>query len=225
MGTDDIQCVIFDCQGTLIDSERLTCIALVRIFNQMGACLSVDDLLPYFSGGKTADILLNTCRITGISADIDQLEKLYRQELDHLFLTQLKPMAGAVRLLDYLSQQGIEYCVTSNAPYEKMWSDLTLAGLAPYFTGRVFSAFEANSWKPEPDLVRYCAMRMGFALQNCLYVDDTKQGVEAGIQAGVMSYQLCSPIRVQQQAHPQARVIQHLEQLEAVIDEVRLSQP
>lgn len=219
MGKHDIQCVIFDCQGTLIDSERLTCMALVRIFNQMGACLSVDDLLPHFTGGKTVDILLNTCRITGISADIDQLEVLYRQEIDALFMTQLQPMAGAVCLLECLKQQGIEYCVTSNAPYEKMLSDLTLAGLENYFTGRIFSAFEANSWKPEPDLVRYCAMRMGFALQNCLYVDDTKQGVEAGIEAGVMSYQLCSPARLQQPTHPQARVIHHLQKLETVVEQ------
>ncbi len=60
----------------------------------------------------------------------------------------------------------------------------------PYFTGKVFSAFEANSWKPEPDLIRYCAMNMGFLLDECIYVDDTAKGVEAGVLAGVTTFQV-----------------------------------
>lgn len=190
MAEKKTRCVIFDCEGTLVDSERLCCEALVRIFNDLGADLSVDDVAQHFSGGKIADILNTTLELVGMSADLDVLETRYRQELEMLFSSQLKPMRGVIRLLETLGRNHIEFCVASNAPRKKMESVLQRAGLMHYFSGKVFSAFEANSWKPEPDLIRYCAMNMGFALDECIYVDDTAKGVEAGVQAGVDTFQV-----------------------------------
>ncbi|MCV5216794.1 HAD-IA family hydrolase, partial [Escherichia coli] len=54
----------------------------------------------------------------------------------------------------------------------------------------MFSAFDANSWKPEPDLIMYSAMSMGFLPSDCLYIDDTPKGVEAGLNAGIKTVQL-----------------------------------
>ncbi|EKO3575003.1 HAD-IA family hydrolase [Vibrio metschnikovii] len=209
-----IRCVIFDCEGTLIDSERLSCIALVRVFNELGVSLTLENVLQHFSGGKIADILINTSKFAGINADIDRLELRYRQELTALFHAELKPMPGAIDLLEQLKRYNIEYCVASNAPHDKMAAELRLAGLESYFTGgRIYSAFEANSWKPEPDLVRYCAMSMGFSLADCMYVDDTPKGVEAGISAGVMTFQLCSPLFSHPVLHPDVITLHHLQQL------------
>lgn len=214
-----IRCVIFDCEGTLIDSERLSCIALVRVFNELGVSLTLENVLQHFSGGKIADILVNTCQFAGISADIDQLELRYRQELTSLFDTELKPMPGAINLLEQLKRHNIEYCVASNAPHDKMVAELRLAGLERYFTGgRIYSAFEANSWKPEPDLVRYCAMSMGFSLADCVYVDDTPKGVEAGLRAGVVTFQLCSPLLVHPVSHADVIALDHLDQLMAFLN-------
>ncbi|CAH8189162.1 HAD family hydrolase [Vibrio aestuarianus] len=185
-----INCIIFDCEGTLVDSERLCCEALVEVFNQFGAELSFDQIRNHFEGGKIADILIQTRTYAKIDADIDLLEKRYRVELDRLFQQRLLPMEGALELLNYLDQQGIEYCVASNAPKEKMVLILERCGLNTFFEGRIFSAFEANSWKPEPDLIRYCAMSMGFLVEECIYVDDSEKGVEAGVNAEVPTFQL-----------------------------------
>ncbi|EKO3408387.1 HAD-IA family hydrolase [Vibrio fluvialis] len=190
MADKKTNCVIFDCEGTLVDSERLCCEALVRIFNDLGAELSISDIAQNFEGGKIADILNTTLELAGMSADIDVLETRYREELEALFAAELKPMDGVITLLDTLNNHDIEFCVASNAPRKKIESILQLAGLMPYFTSKVFSAFEANSWKPEPDLIRYCAMNMGFLLDECIYVDDTAKGVEAGVLAGVTTFQV-----------------------------------
>lgn len=187
---NQIQCVIFDCDGTLIDSEKLCCRALATVFNHYGAQMSVQDALAHFEGGKLADILFTTAERLGISVLLDELEPCYRQEVDRLFRQHLKPMSGATELLIELKARGIEYCVASNGPREKIERSLFLAGLLPYFQGRIFSAFDANSWKPEPDLIQYSAMNMGFSLSQCLYIDDTAKGLEAGLRAGVETIQL-----------------------------------
>ncbi|EGA69751.1 putative phosphatase/phosphohexomutase, partial [Vibrio sinaloensis DSM 21326] len=190
MTKPQIKCVIFDCDGTLIDSERLCCEALCKVFSDFGSNLSIEDAMSHFEGGKLADILAQTRQRLGVKVSIDKLEPLYREYLDQLFDQQLKPMEGVFELLDSLKSKGIEYCVASNGPRSKIEHSLRLTGLLPHFEGKIFSAFDTNSWKPEPDLVMYSAMNMGFRLDECLYVDDTPKGLEAGVRAGVKTIHL-----------------------------------
>ncbi|WP_235868469.1 HAD-IA family hydrolase [Vibrio ezurae] len=180
-----MKCVIFDCEGTLVDSEKLCCQALVSVFNSVDVKLSLDEALAHFNGGKLSDILMQTTKRLGIKADIDELVLMYREKSKVLFQDQLMPSKNAVMVLDKLKQLGIEVCVVSNGPLSKLESQLEISGLARYFKGSMFSAFEANSWKPDPDLIRYAAMRMGFQGKDCLFVDDTQQGVQAGLAANI----------------------------------------
>lgn len=184
------QCIIFDCDGTLVDSERLCCQALCETFDQFGATLSVQEAASHFEGGKLADILSATKKRLGVNVSLDKLEPIYRQRLDQLFEEQLEPMDGVFETLDFLKSAGIEYCVASNGPSDKIQKSLELTGLLPFFNGKIFSAFDTNSWKPEPDLILYSAMNMGFRLQDCIYVDDTPKGLEAGVRAGVKTIHL-----------------------------------
>ncbi|MDN3611694.1 HAD family hydrolase [Vibrio ostreicida] len=186
----DTQCVIFDCDGTLVDSEQLCCKALCDVFNRFDVHLSIEMAMEHFEGGKLADILTSMKQRLGLKASLDELEPMYREVLEGLLTAHLQPMDGVFELIDYLKAKEIEYCVASNGPKEKIERSLELTGLLPYFSGRIFSAFDNNSWKPEPDLVQYCAMHMGFSPQQCLYVDDTPKGLEAGLRAGIKTVQL-----------------------------------
>jgi len=205
-------CVIFDCEGTLVDSEHLCCEALVEVFNEIGAELTIEDVIENFEGGKVADILNSTLQLAGKTADIDVLERRYRDVLEPLF-NHLKPMKGAINLIDWLRKSEIEFCVTSNASHDRIESVLRSAGLLKYFEGKIFSAFEANSWKPEPDLIRYCAMNMGFPLEECVYVDDTIKGIKAGLNAGVTTFQMTPIAWKNRISHPDVTVLDDLEQL------------
>ncbi|CAM3038065.1 HAD-IA family hydrolase [Vibrio rarus] len=180
-----MKCVIFDCEGTLVDSEKLCCQALVSVFTSFGATLTMEEVQRHFNGGKLADILMETSQRLGVQVDIDQLESLYREKTKVLFQAKLAPSHNAHSVLKTLNKLGIEVCAVSNGPRSKLESTLEISGLAHYFTGAMFSAFEANSWKPEPDLIQYAAMRMGFRTSECLFVDDTLQGVRAGVAANI----------------------------------------
>ncbi|MEZ8100866.1 HAD-IA family hydrolase [Vibrio bivalvicida] len=209
------QCVIFDCDGTLVDSERLCCLALCDTFNHFGAILSMDEAVSHFEGGKLADILAATKQRLNVNVSIDRLEPIYRQRLDQLFEEQLKPMDGVHEVLEYLNEQGIEYCVASNGPRDKIERCLELTGLLPFFKGKIFSAFDTNSWKPEPDLIFYSAMNMGFKLEECIYVDDTPKGLEAGVRAGVQTVHLTG---LNDKHHTlELKKISHLRELEEML--------
>ncbi|WP_261818195.1 HAD-IA family hydrolase [Vibrio gallicus] len=180
-----IKCVIFDCEGTLVDSERLCCQALVNTFAQFDVKISMEEALRHFDGGKLSEILLQTCFRRHLAVDIDELEPLYREEARILYEQHLQPMVYAKDVLDELKRRDIEVCVMSNSPRARIEAQLTFTELDSYFKGRIFSAFDANSWKPEPDLVQFAAMSMGFLPSECLCIDDTSKGIQAGVSANV----------------------------------------
>lgn len=183
-----IRCVIFDCDGVLVDSERLCCQALADVFTAYGANTTASEFMQHFQGGQLADILSQARQRLQISASLDQLLPRYRMALEKLYQKELKPVAGVCQVLDRCDRNQVDYCVVSNNPRSKIERNLDLAGLLPRFDGMYFSAFEANSWKPEPDLLLYSMMHMGYSAEECIYIDDTLAGVEAGVRAGITTY-------------------------------------
>ena len=189
----EIRCVIFDCDGTLVDSERLCNQALVNIFTRQGGTLTLATCMAHFQGGKIVDILNETRERAGVRLPIDILEPMYREECRQLFEQHLKPIAGVPELLAHLTEMGIDMCIASNGPIQKMEQTLGLTKLMPYFEHKLFSGFEASSWKPDPDLLHFAAMHMGYRLQDCVFVDDTRNGVLAGVNAGIPTFHYAAP--------------------------------
>lgn len=213
-----IKCVLFDCDGTLVDSERLCCVAIVETFAQVGVTLRLDAVMDNFVGGKIADVLTSAQELAGSHVSLDLLEPIYREQTQRLFEEQLRPMEGAVELLDFLDQSGIEYCVVTNSPTHKAKKMLVTVGLEQRFNNRVISAFDANSWKPEPDLLQYAVTMMGFLPDECLYIDDTAKGVKMGVAAGIQTIHFALSCDYQQNSSTcltsMSEVIKHIEKAE-----------
>ncbi|MGR5126522.1 HAD-IA family hydrolase [Photobacterium swingsii] len=211
--TTDIQCIIFDCDGTLVDSEKISQQALTETFAQFGITLDAASYWQHFKGGKMSDILAETCARVGLRVRVDDLEPIYRKACERLFLQGVKPIAGVPELLDTLNRQGYEMCIASNAPNEKIKHTLELTGLYHYFKGKIFSGFDANSWKPEPDVIHYAAMLMGMPLNRCVFIDDTVRGVEAGINANIQTFHLLSTPSAQKIEHPNVTPLNNMTEL------------
>ncbi|MGF1693252.1 HAD-IA family hydrolase [Photobacterium kagoshimensis] len=209
----DIQCIIFDCDGTLVDSEKLSQQALAETFAQFGITLDATSYWQHFKGGKMSDILAETCTRVGLNVRIDDLEPIYRKACKRIFLQGIEPIAGVPELLDTLNNQGYQMCIASNAPIEKIKHTLELTGLYHYFVGKIFSGFEANSWKPEPDVIHYAAMLMGVPLNQCIFIDDTVRGVEAGINANIQTFHLLSTPGGQKIEHPNVIPLNNMAEL------------
>ncbi|NJD08310.1 MAG: HAD family hydrolase [Methylococcaceae bacterium] len=175
------EAIIFDCDGTLVDSERLGNQVLVDCAAELGVPLTLDEALAQFMGGRMADAVAYIESRLGRRLPADFTERA-RQRMESVFRAELQVVAGAETVLRELA---IPYCVASSGPRDKIELSLGLTGLLGYFEGRIFSAYEIGRWKPEPDLFLHAAAVLGVSPDRCAVVEDSVLGVRAGVAAGM----------------------------------------
>lgn len=176
--------IIFDCDGVLVDSETITNQVLVDYINEFGTSLTLDDALELFRGGALADCITYIRTEHGIELPEDFAPN-FRHRIKVAFEKDLKAVEGIKELLDSITQP---VCVASNGPMEKMETTLKVTGLSSYFGENVFSAYQLNKWKPEPDLFLHAADKMGVSPEKAVVVEDSPRGIEAATRAGMKSY-------------------------------------
>lgn len=175
------QCLLFDCDGTLVDSERLCNIGLVVKFREYGIELDADELVMRFRGWKLAkilDVLKHEFQITLSENFVDS----YRVIVAELFETELKPIEHIEEALKNLEQPK---AVVSSGPIHKIKQALRVCGLTKYFGTNIYSSYEVKLWKPDPGIYKYAAKDMGFSAEDCVVIDDGPVGIEAGVKAGM----------------------------------------
>ncbi|NHQ87646.1 HAD-IA family hydrolase [Iodobacter sp. HSC-16F04] len=178
------QCLLFDCDGTLVDSEWLCNLGLVIQFKELGVSLDADELVLRFRGWKLARIL----EILSMENDLaltDDFIPAYRAVVAQLFLTELKPVDGVLEMLSNMPQMK---AVVSSGPLNKIRQALDVCGLSSYFGPNLYSSYEVGIWKPDPGIYQFAAQDMGFANADCIVVEDGLLGVEAGVKAGIQTY-------------------------------------
>jgi HAD superfamily hydrolase (TIGR01509 family) len=172
-------CVIFDLDGTLVDSEALCNQAFLDLLPQLNE--TVDALMLRYRGKKLAAILGDIENRLGRKLP-EAFEQYYRQRVSELFCSELKPMPGAIEMLDALN---LPKCIASSGPMPKIRQSLKISGLASYFGDNLFSSYDVGSWKPEPGLFQHAAKAMGFAHVRCVVIEDSDVGIEAATVAGM----------------------------------------
>ena len=175
------EAVIFDCDGTLVDSEVLGIQVLVECVAELGLAFPLEEAVARFTGAKMADSIAIIEQRLGRPVPVDFVSEM-RRRMAEIFREQLQPVEGVGSVLQSLS---IPYCVASNGPREKMEVSLHVTGLLPYFQGRIFSAYDIGSWKPEPGMFLHAAQALGVAPERCAVVEDSILGVQAGKAAGM----------------------------------------
>jgi HAD superfamily hydrolase (TIGR01509 family) len=205
--------IIFDCDGTLVDSERLGHEVLVEHVAQHGLKLTVEDAMTRFRGIKMAESIAQLEALLGRSLPDSFVPEL-RARMAQAFMARLQPVDGALELVRSLT---LPFCVASSGPREKIELSLSVTGLLPYFTGRIFSSYEVGAWKPSPGLFIHTARTMNASPERCLVVEDSLPGVEAGLAAGmrVVAFQ---PNARDARIPAEVRVISSLRELPALLD-------
>ena len=178
-----IELVIFDCDGVLVDSERLAVQIDVRVLAELGWVLSEREVIERFVGRSdevmAAEIEAHLGRPLPEDWQ-DAFQHLYRE----VFAARLAPVDGIVEALDRIT---LPTCVASSGSHEKMRYTLGLTGLWDRFAGRIFSASEVARGKPAPDLFLHAAARMGVDPAACAVVEDSRYGVAAARAAGMLA--------------------------------------
>lgn len=174
------KCIIFDCDGVLVDSEPIGNQVLVDMANGYGADIDLDYAFKHFKGGS-----IYTCR-DKIQALVNQplsqdFIAEYRRRSYSAFKEQIQPVEGVKEVIESLS---IPFCVASSGPTEKIRLNLELTGLLSYFEDNIFSCYTIEKWKPEPDVFIWAAKTMGFKPEDCVVIEDSLTGIQAAKAGG-----------------------------------------
>ena len=204
-----IRAVIFDCDGTLVDSEVSGLDVLHQLAGLHGAAFTREEAHALFRGKRMAGCVEAIAQRLPRRPDgfNDRFTTAVRQAMARRFRESLEPMPGALELVERLQ---IPFCVATNGPREKAELTLGLTGLLPWFEGRLFCAYEVQSFKPAPGLFLHAAQALGVEPAHCAVVEDSLTGLEAGVAAGMQVFSLCPPGSV---PAPLAARVRHIGEL------------
>jgi HAD superfamily hydrolase (TIGR01509 family) len=173
--------VIFDCDGVLVDSERLTHQVVVDLLAEHGVDLPFDEAVDRFIGMSMANGLVQLKALLGGALPPDFLPEMGRRTRA-AFRAGLTTVPGVDAVLDGLQRP---FCVASNGNRAKVDFTLGHTGLAPRFAGRIFTADDVRHPKPAPDLFLLAARTLGADPARTTVVEDTPTGITAARAAGM----------------------------------------
>ena len=202
--------VIFDCDGVLVDTERVSNQVMADLMAEQGLALGFDAAVEHFIGRSTAHCLAIAETLLGRALPPDLAEQ-YERRTQSAFERRLEAIPGIEEVLESLS---LPFCVASNGERAKMRFTLGRTGLLRWFEGRVFSAEDVARPKPEPDLFLHAAQVCGAAAARCVVVEDTPTGVRAARAAGmaVIGFAGLTPVAHLREAGAQT-IIQRMSEL------------
>ncbi|WP_163558981.1 HAD-IA family hydrolase [Halomonas sp. NO4] len=178
-------CLLFDCDGTLVDSEPLLADEMADSLSRLGLPFQASDYAGEFRGARFRNIV---AVLESRHGPIDpqrlaDTETTMRANLNRRLARELLPIDGA---LEALAQLAYYPCgLVSNGPENKIRTSLASVGLAEHFGDNLFSGYSAQCWKPDPGLYLHAARRMGYPPEACVAIDDGLVGVQAALAAGM----------------------------------------
>jgi len=174
--------LLFDLDGTLVDTEHLHLQAFGDIFREAGLEIDQAYFVAHIAGRSNEHIMADA--FPGRSpaeheAIADRKEALYRSLVD-----RLEPAPGLIDLLDWADRHGLPLAVVTNAPRANATHVLAALGIADRFR-RVIAGGEVARAKPDPLPYLTALADLGGTVPNAVVFEDSRSGVRAGIAAGL----------------------------------------
>jgi HAD superfamily hydrolase (TIGR01509 family) len=208
--------VIFDCDGVLVDSERIAIKVEAEFLAELGWPLTEAEIIERFMG-RTTEYMDDAIEAElGGRLPGDWKDQFQRRYLD-AFAAGLAPVDGITDVLDQIT---LPTCVASSGSHDKIRFTLGHTGLYERFEGRIFSGYEVAKSKPAPDLFLHAAARMGAEPARCAVVEDTLYGVLAARAAGMRVFGYAGGLTPPERLEGDATVVFHdMRQLPRLLDE------
>jgi HAD superfamily hydrolase (TIGR01509 family) len=184
----DLQLVIFDCDGVLVDSEVISNNVLARSLTEQGLPTTLAQARRDYQGLLLAEIDSRAQAKLGRPLAKDWLER-YERERTAVFRRELRAVPGIAEAVRRIKTAGMAVCVASQGKLEKTRLSLKLTKLDPLFPDEaLFSAYSVPRGKPHPDLFLHAAATMTVEPSRCAVVEDTPSGVTAAVAAGMRAF-------------------------------------
>ena len=177
------EAVIFDCDGVLIDSERVANHILATDLRAIGLDISGEEAHRRFTGTSLSHIETVLMKETGQAMPDGWIDR-HHQALYRAFETELDAIPGVIAVLDRLDRNGVPWGVASQSPPEYLKHTLSRVGIWHRAAGRVASTKQVVNPKPAPDVYLLACEQIGCDPAHCMVVEDSPTGVRAGVAAG-----------------------------------------
>lgn len=214
MTQEPVELVIFDCDGVLVDSERIYCRVDREVFATLGAEFTEEEMVEHFVGSSHE--LLTSILEERIGRPLEPgWGAPFRQRYEDALDAELTAVEGVADVLDTLH---VPYCLASNGSHASIRRNLTRVGLLDRFEGRMFSARDVARGKPAPDLFLHAAATMGVPPEHCAVVEDSPYGIQAARAAGMRAFGYCGGLsRADRLAGPRTVVFAHMRELPGLL--------
>ncbi len=180
MNHKKIKAIIFDCDGTLVNSEVPTARLIMEILIRKGYNTNFEEILN-ISRGEKLSTLVEKLQATFSGLDPHKFIDAYNNQILNQLKKELSPDPTIVEVLENLS---LAKCVASNGSRIRTEIALEATGLLQFFNGLIVSAYDINVWKPDPKIILHSARVLNTTPGECLVIDDSIDGLKAGLSAG-----------------------------------------
>ena len=180
----DVKAVLFDMDGTLVDSEKLWDISLAALYRELGGELS-REVRAALVGGSAEDTIRTIYTDLGLALDPVSMAGSDRWLHDYtgvLFEQGLPWCDGARELLEALASEGTPMALVTNT--RRALTDRALTSIGRQFFSATVCGDEVPTGKPAPDVYRRAAELLELAPSACLAIEDSVTGTAAAEAAG-----------------------------------------
>ena len=175
--------IIFDCDGVLVDSEKLGAEVFSLVLEDFGITMTAQQCFDEFKGRSLKDCF-NIIENEFSTPLPSHFKSVLDEKTEFYFNQDLQPITGVSKVIELLNQNNVKKCVASNGGKQKIKNSLNTTQLLSHFDYR-FSVEDVERGKPAPDLFLYAAEQMDEKIENCWVIEDSEAGVKAATSANM----------------------------------------
>jgi beta-phosphoglucomutase len=197
----NIKALLFDLDGTLIDSEYFHYECWNEILDEYGVQLTYPDWLKNYAGIPLPVNARNLLEKYAIDASLSEMVK--RREaltLERLKTKDVNLMPFALEVVKFFHEQNLVLAIVTSSPREDVEAIFDRNGLRPYFS-LIITRSEVQHNKPDPESYNKCCKALGLSKENCLVFEDTINGIKAAKAAGIRCFAIQSNTDMHEALH------------------------
>jgi HAD superfamily hydrolase (TIGR01509 family) len=177
----NIDLVIFDCDGVLVDSEAISCRAHAEVLSRHGYPITPEQVFDRFLGRSTRQANIEVEAELGRALP-DDFHVQLQDEQFRSFEADLQAVPHIHAALDAITQA---ICVASSGSQQRIRLTLGRTHLYGRFAPNIFSSSQVINGKPAPDLFLFAAGQMNAAPERCIVIEDSVAGIAGAVAAGM----------------------------------------